>query len=106
RISRSSIERAGIVSRAPLAAAGFYYSGDVRSLGFCQLAADRLQRRELAFLVLAHQPRIAGDIGRRRYTTMKGSGASTSSRVPATNGDAVPARRGRRPRRPIDQKAL
>lgn len=35
-----------------------------RSLGFCQLATDRLQPSERAFLVLAHQPRIAGDVGR------------------------------------------
>jgi hypothetical protein len=29
-----------------------------------QFAPDRLQRHEGAFLILAHQPRITGDIGR------------------------------------------
>ena len=34
-------------------------------LGIAQLSSDRLQRRERAFLVLAHQPRIARNIGRQ-----------------------------------------
>ena len=34
-------------------------------LGVDQFAAERLQRRERAFLVRAHQPRVAGDIGRQ-----------------------------------------
>src|ERR1700680_1319179 len=37
----------------------------VRDLGVGQLAPDNLQGRQVAFLVLAHQPRIPGDIGRR-----------------------------------------
>jgi hypothetical protein len=35
------------------------------NLGVDQLAPDRLQRRERPLLVLAHQPRIARDIGRQ-----------------------------------------
>jgi hypothetical protein len=35
------------------------------NLGFGQLAPDRLQGHERPFLVLAHQPRIAGDISRQ-----------------------------------------
>jgi hypothetical protein len=34
-------------------------------LGIAQLPPDRLQCRERAFLVLAHQPRVAGDVGRQ-----------------------------------------
>ena len=37
----------------------------LRDLGIDEFAPDRLQRRERAFLVVAHQPRIAGDIGRQ-----------------------------------------
>jgi hypothetical protein len=52
-----------------------------------QLAPDRLQRRERAFLVGPHQPRIARDISRqyRRQATLDPLSAHLASRqvVPA-----------------------
>ena len=59
------VDDAGELDEQPVAGGLDDAAAVLVDLGVDQLAPNRLQRRERAFLVRAHQPRIAGDIGRQ-----------------------------------------
>ena len=66
------VDDAGKLYQQPVAGGLDDAAAVLGDLGVDQFAPDRLQRRERAFLVGAHQPRIADDIGRQNRREFAG----------------------------------